>query len=49
MINILFYIAEADGHISETELNMIEHIAQIFGLSSSQLIQLKKVEKIQIN
>ena len=35
VINILFYIAEADGHISETELNMIEHIAQIFGLSSS--------------
>ena len=45
VINILFYIAEADGHISETELNMIEHIAQIFGLSSSQYDSIKESRK----
>ena len=45
VINILFYIAEADGHISETELNMIEHIAQIFGLSSSQFNSIKESRK----
>jgi DnaJ like chaperone protein len=45
VINILFYIAEADGHISETELNMIEHIAQIFGLSSSQYNSIKESRK----
>ncbi len=45
VINILFYIAEADGDISETELNMIEHIAQIFGLSSSQYNSIKESRK----
>ena len=45
VINILFYIAEADGHISEAELNMIEHIAQIFGLSSSQYNSIKESRK----
>ncbi len=45
VINILFYIAEADGHISDTELNMIEHIAQIFGLSSSQYNSIKESRK----
>ena len=45
VINILFYIAEADGHISETELNMIKHISQIFGLSSSQYNSIKESRK----
>ena len=45
VINILFYIAEADGRISEAELNMIEHIAQIFGLSSSQYNSIKESRK----
>ena len=31
VINILFYIAEADGNVSDSELRMIEHIAKIFG------------------
>ena len=35
VINILFYIAEADGNVSESELRMIEHISQIFGLNTS--------------
>ena len=45
VINILFYIAEADGHVSESELNMIQHIAQIFGLSSTQFNSIKESRK----
>ncbi|MDP6211896.1 MAG: TerB family tellurite resistance protein, partial [SAR324 cluster bacterium] len=36
VINILFYIAEADGNVSESELNMIQKIAQIFGITQTQ-------------
>ena len=36
VINILFYIAEADGNVSQSELKMIEKIAQIFGLNEVQ-------------
>ena len=36
VINILFYIAEADGNVSQSEIDMIQHIAQIFGLNQSQ-------------
>ena len=36
VINILFYIAEADGNVSESELNMIQKIAQIFGITQAQ-------------
>ena len=36
VINILFYIAESDGSVSQSELNMIQHIAKIFGLNQSQ-------------
>ncbi len=36
VINILFYIAEADGNISQSEFKMIEKIAQIFGLNEVQ-------------
>ena len=45
VINILFYIAEADGNISQAELVMIEDIARIFGLSESQLNSLKESRK----
>ena len=37
VINTLFYIAEADGHISDNELIMIEDIARIFGLNQTQI------------
>ena len=37
VINTLFYIAEADGHVSENELKMIEDIAIIFGLNKDQI------------
>tara|TARA_B100000945_G_C20365444_1_gene589333 strand:- start:209 stop:934 length:726 start_codon:yes stop_codon:yes gene_type:complete len=33
VINILFYIAEADGNVSNEEFDMIKHISQIFGLN----------------
>ena len=45
VVNILFYIAEADGNVSETELKMIEHIAQIFGLTETQFNSIKESRK----
>ncbi len=45
VINILFYIAEADGNISESELRMIEHISQIFGLTEIQFNSIKESRK----
>ena len=45
VINILFYIAEADGNVSSSELRMIEHIAQIFGLNESQFNGIKESRK----
>ena len=45
VVNILFYIAEADGSTSQSELNMIQHIAQIFGLSQSQFNSIRESRK----
>ena len=45
VINILFYIAEADGNVSDAELKMIEHIAQIFGLTEIQFKSIKESRK----
>ena len=45
VINILFYIAEADGSVSQSELAMIQHIAQIFGLNQSQFNSIKESRK----
>ena len=45
VINILFYIAEADGNVSSSELRMIEHIAQIFGLNEVQFNGIKESRK----
>jgi len=45
VINILFYIAEADGNVSNSELKMIENIAQIFGLSQIQFNAIKETRK----
>ena len=36
VINTLFYIAEADGHVSNEELKMIKNISQIFGLNEAE-------------
>ncbi len=45
VINILFYIAESDGEVSVAELNMIENIAKIFGLSERQFLGIKESRK----
>mgnify|MGYP001170382969 FL=1 len=45
VINILFYIAEADGNVSDSELRMIEHIAKIFGLNEAQINSMKESRK----
>ena len=45
VINILFYIAEADGNVSNAELKMIEHISQIFGLTEIQFNGIKESRK----
>ena len=45
VINILFYIAEADGNVSKSELDMIQHIAQIFGLNQSQFNSIQESRK----
>ena len=45
VINVLFYIAEADGHVSDNELIMIEDIARIFGLNQTQINGIKESRK----
>lgn len=45
VINILFYIAEADGHVSSDEEDMIANIAYIFGLSQKQYQSIKETRK----
>jgi DnaJ like chaperone protein len=45
VINILFYIAEADGNVSQSELEMIQNIAKIFGLNQSQFESIKESRK----
>jgi len=36
VINILFYIAEADGKVSDSEVNYIKNVSEIFGLDTNQ-------------
>ena len=45
VINILFYIAEADGYVSNDEETMIANIAYIFGLSQKQYQSIKESRK----
>ena len=45
VINILFYIAEADGNVSQSELKMIEQIAQVFGLTEIQFNSIRESRK----
>ena len=45
VINILFYIAEADSKVSDSEIVMIRNIAKIFGLSDSQFKGIKESRK----
>ena len=45
VVNILFYIAEADGKVSQSEINMIKHISKIFGLNDSQFNSIQESRK----
>ena len=45
VVNILFYIAEADGNVSKEEEAMIANIAFIFGLSQNQYESIKESRK----
>ena len=45
VINILFYIAESDGEVSTSELQMIESIAKIFGLTEAQYLSIIESRK----
>ena len=45
VINMLFYIAEADGNVSKSELKMIESISNIFGLTQAQFESIKESRK----
>ena len=45
IINTLFYIAEADSNVSDSELAMIRNIAKIFGLSENQFEGIKESRK----
>lgn len=45
VINILFYIAEADGIVSSSELKMIEDISSIFGLNNLQFNSIRESRK----
>ena len=45
VINILFYIAEADNNVSDSEITMIRSIAKIFGLSENQFEGIKESRK----
>ena len=42
---MLFYIAEADGNVSKSELEMIESISNIFGLTQTQFESIKESRK----
>jgi DnaJ like chaperone protein len=45
VINILFYIAEADGKVSDSEIAMIRNIAEIFGISQNQFEGIRESRK----
>ena len=45
VINILFYIAESDGKVSDSELSMISNIAKIFGLTEDQFKAIRESRK----
>ena len=45
VINILFYIAEADGKVSDSEITMIRNIAGIFGISQNQFESIRESRK----
>ena len=45
VINILFYIAEADGKVSDSEITMIRNIAGIFGINQNRFESIRESRK----
>ena len=45
VINILFYIAESDGKVSDSEIAMIRNIARIFGINERQFEGIRESRK----
>ena len=45
VINILFYIAEADSKVSDSEIAMIRNIAKIFGINQNQFEGIRESRK----
>ena len=45
VINILFYIAEADSKVSDSEIAMIRNIARIFGINQRQFEGIRESRK----
>ena len=45
IINILFYIAEADSKVSDSEIVMIRNIAKIFGINKNQFEGIRESRK----
>ena len=45
IIDIFFYIAEADGNVSKPELDMIEGMSKIFGLNQAQFQSIMDARK----
>jgi DnaJ like chaperone protein len=45
VINILFYIAEADSKVSDSEIAMIRNIAKIFGINKNQFEGIRESRK----
>ena len=42
VINILFYIAEADGKVSDSEINYIKNVSIVFGFNTNQFESIKE-------
>tara|TARA_B100001123_G_C15009971_1_gene907139 strand:- start:53 stop:775 length:723 start_codon:yes stop_codon:yes gene_type:complete len=45
VINILFYIAESDGEVSDSEIKMIKNISVIFGINNNHFDSIKESRK----
>ena len=45
IINILFYIAEADSKVADSEIAMIRNIAKIFGINKNQFEGIRESRK----
>jgi DnaJ like chaperone protein len=49
LVHYLFGIAKADGNVAESELNSIQNIAQLLGVSEQEFISLKNMFYRDVN